>query len=98
MRSTFMVNIFPLGSTKVFDNGVEVVTPAPGMHRHVCPSDMSGLMASVCMTLLTAIRKPVDLAPIFRQLMDQCLNCNNSLKILMTFHLNNFDDKEFIPY
>ena len=30
-----MVNIFPLGSTKVFDNGVEVVTPAPGMHRHV---------------------------------------------------------------
>ena len=48
---------------------------------------------------LTAIWRPIDLAPIFGSLMDQCLSCNNSLVIATTFYLNNFGDKEtFLTY
>jgi hypothetical protein len=43
---------------------------------------------------LTDIREAVELVPLFGARMADELNCDNSLEISDTFHLNNFADKE----
>ena len=80
---------------KVYDNGVQVITTAPGinmfiLHRHFRNNNQ--WMGDIYP--LTAIREPVDIVPIFGEWMDQHIDCNNSLEIPTSFYLNNFGDKE----
>ena len=79
---------------KVFDNGVEVATPAPDINMFVLRHLRASGQYMCDIYPLTTIWELVNLAPIFRQAMSQCLSCNNSLEIPTTFYLNSFGDKE----
>jgi hypothetical protein len=43
---------------------------------------------------LTDIQEAVTLVPQFGAVMDERMNCNNSLEISDSFYMNNFADKE----
>jgi len=85
---------FLLAHQEVVDR-VNVFKPTPNidmflLHRHM-RSNRQRIGDIVC---LTDIREVVELVLNFGAKMDNKLDCNNSLNIPNTFHLNNFADKE----
>jgi hypothetical protein len=76
-------------------NGLNIVKPAPDIdmfvvHQH----DRSNGTRMGDIIRLTDIREMVELIPRFGLRMDNQLNCNTSLHLADSFHINNFTNKE----
>lgn len=75
--------------------GINVFAPAPGidmfeLHRHRRAN--GNPMAEI--VRLTDVREFVQLVPVYGHIMDNRLNCDNSLDLSEKFYLNNFASKD----